>query len=268
MKMNYYRAHTKSGSIAGSVYVIGGIITIMLILGLVTPVLTPVKSRLLEVASSFWIASNAFEDFVQNIPYIFKDKGMLLAENQYLKEERVFVDAYLARITALESENLELQTLLGRTNRGKTVVSASILVRPNKSPYDTIIIDVGKVDNVLPGDLVITSGNILLGEVLEVFKNNSLVSLYSNPDSETDVLLTSDNLSARAIGRGGGNFYIELPRDLSVSTSVPITAAHAPEYILGIVGEIKFEPADVLQTILFKTPVNILHVKWVDIIRR
>jgi cell shape-determining protein MreC len=265
--MNYYRARVKGSSMTRNVYIIGGIIAVLLILGLATPVLTPVRGGLLEIASLFWKLGDTFENFVRNMPSIFKDKGVLIAENQHLKEERVFIDAYLARITALETENLELQTLLGRTNRDRTIVSASILTRPNKSPYDTIIIDAGEKDGVLPGDLAVASSNTLLGEVLEVFENYSRVSLYSSPDTATDVLFTSDNLSAKAVGRGGGNFYIELPRDLSVGASAPIIAAHAPEYVLGIVNEIKFEPADVFQTIFFKTPINILHTKWVDIIR-
>jgi rod shape-determining protein MreC len=167
-------------------------------------------------------------------------------------------------VQALKKENTELKELLGRSDiANRKTILATILVRPNQSPYDTIILDVGRNENIEINDKVLAQGDVVLGEIISVSDKTSKVRLFSSPGIETVVSVGEENITLTAIGNGGSNYIIESPREIEIKEGELITIAGPSIYILGVIGEIFSDPAESFKSILFKSPVNIQQLKWV-----
>lgn len=167
-------------------------------------------------------------------------------------------------IDKLNKENEELKSLLGRASTSRTIL-AYILKKPPFTAYDSYIIDIGSNNNVKKGDKVYLYGNILVGEISEVYGETSKVLLYSSFGQKYDVIIGSQNIQATATGRGGGAFEAILPRDVKVSIGDQVNIPDITNAVFGTVIDIISEPANVYSTIVFSQPINIYEQKWVQI---
>jgi hypothetical protein len=80
------------------------------------------------------------------------------------------------------------------------------------------------------------------------------------------VVLGSSSISVEAIGIGGGNFNIFLPREVEVKENDVIVIPSITSNIFGIVEKVNFKETDSFQTVLFKSPVNISELSFVEVI--
>lgn len=179
------------------------------------------------------------------------------------------------RVLALEQENIELKHLLGRdveyasTTASTSIqvpkdsVLATVLRRPPYSPYDSLMIDIGTAEGVVPSDRVLAPGNVLIGKVTEVYTNTSKVELYSNPGNTYDILIGKNNITATATARGGGVFEVVLPRDSGVAVGDVVQIPSITTVTFATVTAIVAEPARAFSTVLFSSPVNINQLRWV-----
>lgn len=213
-----------------------------------------------------WTSSGAAEQKISSYSYIFRSRQSLLDENQSLKDELFAEIAGSADRQALLDENSQLKAILGR-KAGRPLILGVILAKPNRSPYDTMVIDLGAGDNLSKGQKVFAEGDILIGEVAEVYADTSLVKLYSTPGEKTDVILSGTNTYAQATGRGGGNFEITLPQGMSVEKGTEAVFAGITPYVLGVVDEVISDARDPFQKILLSSPVNVADLKFVEIER-
>jgi cell shape-determining protein MreC len=219
-----------------------------------------------STASPFLEKQKKVEESTPNFFGFFSSKNKLLSENDELKRKLEDTQMVLTDRNLLLKENLELKEIMGRLVTNDMVL-ASVLAKPNASLYDTAIIDAGNNLKIKVGDKVFVSGNILVGEIVEVSKNNSKVKFYSSFKEQVSVMVGLYNIEATAIGRGAGNFEIKLPRDIDIKVEDPIFIAGTESRILGNVAEIIFDPKDPFQLILVKSPVNLFELKWVQILK-
>jgi cell shape-determining protein MreC len=234
------------------------------------------KESLVFVSAPLLRAKDSFKDRVNEIFSIFKEKQLLESENIDLRQKIRELEAKLLLSEALKRENKELKEILSRSG-GDFSVAASVLSRPPQSPYDVLIIDAGEKHGVEAGMSVSAYGSVFLGVVSEVFKETSRVKLASAPGQKTDVLIYGNNnenfntepgplvLPSRAIGRGNGNFEIILPRESAVGSGDRAMTLGTNPLIMGIVEEVVMDPADAFQKILFRLPVNIQELRWVEV---
>ncbi|MFA6227141.1 MAG: rod shape-determining protein MreC [Candidatus Paceibacterota bacterium] len=224
------------------------------------------RAILFWVGKPFWKVGSSLNSFFSNSLERLKSKSALIAENQLLQSEMTKgkKDTELNRI--LIQENTDLKDLLGRKSIYSKAVLASILVKPSFSPYDTLIVDIGTDAGVVVGDKVSADGNIFIGRVSEVYANSSKVILYSSPDEKVLVLVGSNNVLKEAVGIGGGNFKIELPREIDIKEGDDVVIPSISPNIFGIVEKVEYKEADSFQTVLFKSPINVLELKWVEIL--
>jgi cell shape-determining protein MreC len=208
-----------------------------------------------------WTSTNSAKEDISNA---LQSKQSLLAENQKLNDELMTDIAEAADRKVLLDENLELKNILGRTG-GKDLTLAAILAKPNKSAYDTLIVDIGTDHNITAGRRVFAYGNILLGVVSEVYANTSLVKLYSTPGETSDVVLGSGSAFVQAIGRGGQNFEVTVPRDMEIVKGSYAVSAGITPYVLGLVEEVISDSRDPFQKILLRSPINVQELKFVEI---
>ncbi|MFA6158152.1 MAG: rod shape-determining protein MreC [Candidatus Paceibacterota bacterium] len=218
----------------------------------------------LPMASVAWKSEASVLGIFGRLGSLVSSKYTLLVENQRLQGEIAIRDSGALLLDGLKRENEQLKSLLGRVPSGKDVLGI-ILSRPPLSFYDTFIIDVGSSDGIAIGDKVYSDGTVLLGDVSEVFGATARVSLFSMPGRIVPVLFGSSTVQAQAVGRGGGNFEARLPVGVDVKEGDAITFPHIRSHIFGIVENISVDSTDSLQTILFKAPVNMHQLQFVEV---
>lgn len=230
-----------------------------------TPVGSATRSLLGQFAPSVWGVGGKLVRFNTQIFSVFYSKSSLLEENEALKKEIRDISLKLLDRNLLYEENLALKERLGRSGPGQTVV-ARVLAKPPRSPYDTLVVDVGSREGIRGGEKVLYSDNIMIGEVAEVSEKTSKIKLLSSSGENINVTIGKSAVSALAIGIGGGNFEIKIPHDTPVSPGDSILAPSLMPYILGVVEYIESKESDPFKRILFKSPISPLEIETVEIV--
>lgn len=216
-----------------------------------------------------WRIENRIKDGAVATFSLFKSKEFLAIENERLSGELDSARLKLESISSLQRENEDLMLEMGREKipEAKSVIAA-VLSGPNIPPYDNLIIDVGKDQEVTVGDRVIYRPNIVIGEVVQVFSKSSKVRLYSASGMQTDVLLpVAEQIHAVARGFGGGNFFIELPSSIKLSEGMELLIPGSGIYILGVIDYIQVDTITSSQKVLIRYPVNIKNARFVHVIK-
>jgi len=226
-----------------------------------------VSGFLHTIARPLWSAQQATVVLIEGVPQYLQSKQKLITENSTLQSQIKVMQLQLHSRNVLYEENKTLKELLGRGTAEDTLL-AGILSRPHSSLYDTFVIDIGRTDGVEEGASVVVSGDIVIGVVERVFKNTSLVTLFSTPGVETEIVIGLQQIVATAIGRGGGNFVAQLPRDVGIEEGDSIVIPGVGIKLFGIVETIEVDITQPFQTILFKNPVNIAEIKWVQVVKK
>jgi cell shape-determining protein MreC len=223
-----------------------------------------IPAVLYPVTTVFWKAESGTIGWFVNMGKLVQSKYSLVKENKRLSDEVAARDASMLLLDALQKENEELKSVVGRIPKGKVILGV-ILSRPPMTPYDTLVIDIGTDDGVKPGDKVYTDGDTLIGDVVEAYAGQSKVSLYSTPGRVIPVIIGETQVETQATGRGGGNFIAKLPGEIGVDEGDTIIMPQIRPHAFGVVERVISETSDSLQTILFKTPVNIHEFKYVEV---
>lgn len=200
-----------------------------------------------------------------NINFLFHTKATLSSENEKLIEENLNINLSMIDYKILENENKELKEMLGRISANNNFILGNILTKPSHSLYDTIIIDIGENLDIKSGDKVYALGNIPIGNISKVYNNTSLVTLYTNPGQKTEGYVDGLNASVELIGRGGGNFEMIIPLDLSVISGTIIYLPGNVSEVLAQVNEIISNQSDPFKKVILSSPVNIQNIKWVEV---
>jgi len=208
--------------------------------------------------------NNAGEKFSNAGSFVYSKKS-LLKENEDLKLQINELSNKILNYNSVVDENIQLKEILGRKDDTPIMTLSSILSKPNQSLYDTLIIDTGENKGVLVGQRVFVKGNIPIGRIDAVYSKSSKVILYSNPGEKNEVIISGKNIFMQAIGRGGGNFEMTLPRDFVLDLGTEIILPGIIPYILGTVETIISDPRDSYQKALLVSPVNIQEIKFVEI---
>ena len=223
-----------------------------------------VKEIIFSISTPVWKVREIFIN--TNIFQYFKAKQSLINEQIKLQQELSQKSNLIILNDILQNENETLKSLLGRRSGEFNLILGTILVKPPQTPYDLIIVDVGKKHGIKLGNKVVANGNVYIGEVSEIYADSSKITLYSNPGNKIGVILGESMISAEAIGLGGNNFNILLPREIVIKEGDIILVPGLENNILGIVEKINFKETDSFQTIFFKSPINISELIYVEII--
>ena len=138
---------------------------------------------------------------VASVRDLFVDIRSLQARLTALLEERDQLASEAARIASLEREVAELQAALDlRATTSFTTVAAQVVARDFAIDRRYVILDVGSVDGVKVGDVVIGAGASLAGRVVQVSDQSCQVRLLTDPEFS----VTSEVASTGAIGQVRG----------------------------------------------------------------
>ncbi len=205
---------------------------------------------------------NAFIDFQKNLV----QKSSLRRELQHLSElnsqlinENAFLKERLKELTNIENllENRPLPEKL-----------AVVLSQAPQSPYDTILVDRGSDDGIQTGLVAVGFGSILLGEVTRVYPITSEIELFSYPGRKTEAWLPSLSLNIILEGMGGSNFKFSVPKNLDIKVGERVLADSREGYLIGQVEYIRKRPNEPLQDIIVGTPLNLRHLRLIELRER
>lgn len=224
------------------------------------------RNILFTVGTPLWYIKNSTVNFVSENLSVLKSKTSLLEENSQLKDQLLLKNKEQALYEILKSENEDIKNILNRKKNTQNLLLSTVLVKPFLSAYDTLIIDAGKSLGVKVGDQVLADGNIYIGYISDVHDDVSRVVLYSSPGEKVKVLIGNSNIEKEAEGQGGGNFKVDLPREIDVKEGDNVVMPSISTNIFGTVEKTEFKESDSFQSVLFKNPVNVSELKWVEVI--
>lgn len=182
-----------------------------------------------------------------------------------LNELQSTLDSYhadIAVVSLLESENQALKVEFDRDPESPGTL-AHVLTVPNRSFYDTFVIDAGSAEGVRVDQQVYAFDAIALGVVSSVAEHSAVVTLFSAPGRETSGTAVGSDVAVTLIGRGGGEYEVRMPRDVYFEVGSAIALQSVYPAVLAEVQKIITDPRDPFQRLLAKAPVNLTALKWV-----
>jgi cell shape-determining protein MreC len=225
---------------------------------------------ILIIDLALWYGISWVKKFRGTISPIYADTTALaLDSKQFLIKKVVAMqttldakNASLTELSILQAENIALKAELGREDSIKGIL-ARIIVPPNRSLYDTIILDAGSKDGISAGQEVYAFGSIALGTISQVNENSSTVSLFSSPGRQTSGTVSGSDLTVTLIGRGAGEYEVRMPRDITFEQGGVISQQYLEVHPLATIQKIVTDARDPFQRLLAKAPVNLQTLKWV-----
>jgi cell shape-determining protein MreC len=218
-----------------------------------------------SVGRPFWKAQEMIIDTAKQATLAVRTKSSVFNENERLIQENTNLKNTFIDYEILRKENEQLKDLLGRIPPTSHSIIASILAKPNRSPYDTLIIDGGQEAGMTEGAHVYADAKMPIGEVSKVYNNAALVMLYSNPGQTTEGILDGSNASVELLGRGGGNFEMSIPLDVPSEKGTLVLVPGISTEVLAVVDGILSSPTDPAKKVILHSPINIQNLKWVQV---
>ncbi|MDO8620342.1 MAG: rod shape-determining protein MreC [bacterium] len=221
-----------------------------------------------EVALPFWNAEHSVVARVRTAFAYFSSKATLEAEVERLTGELLRVNRLLLDRDLLLEENALLKKVVGRDATAQKRILGAVLVAPPRSPYDSVMLDVGSRDGVISGARVF-AGSVALGSVSVVYSRTSLVTLFSTAGSKTPVLILHEGLAlpVESVGQGGGEFIATLPKETSVSVGDAVVIPGLPPIPFAKVEAIVSSATDSFEVVRFKNPFSFSELRFLEVER-
>jgi cell shape-determining protein MreC len=219
------------------------------------------------IAKPFWKSTDMVNVAVDGSVNIVKSKSTLEKENYNLDTKVQELQNAMLDYDILKKENEDLKALMDRKATKDEFILATILTKPNRSPYDTVVVDIGLDHNLQVGQHVFANAVTPIGRVFEVYARTALVKLYSTPGEVTEAQVEGSNASIELTGRGGGNFEMMIPHDMEIVSGTNVIIPNINSRILAVVADVVSDPRDPLKKVILHSPINIQDLKWVEILK-
>lgn len=172
---------------------------------------------------------------------------------------------YQAFLYAEEVErNRELTALLNLPMR-EGYAHGTVIARPPRTHYDTLLVSVAEGTRVAVGDEVLAF-DVALGTVSDVRGTTVLVTLYSSPGTTLDVRVGDPTAITVMHGLGAGSVTFEVPKEVALQPGDVVRTAHA-ERTVAVVQRIIEEPERTTVTVYAAAPVASADMRTVDFVR-
>jgi len=221
------------------------------------------SSTFFSVAQSFWNVRNTLTNQVDNILTYFSSKTSLSSQIGSLQEKLVRVRELAIQNRILREENASLRVLVGRGIQDEWIL-AGVIEKPPRTPFDIILIDAGKRDGVENG-MMIVSGKIFLGEIIEALDDVSKVELFSIGGGTLEGVILRTNTSVTITGRGGGNFEAEVPRSFNIEVGDTVSLSGLETLLIAEVLSVESDSTAAFKTVLLRSPITLTSLRFVEI---
>lgn len=223
------------------------IVLIIFVLGFV---LKPIiSSWIIGAQNNFYKSGTNAYTFFNRIIF----SGSILKHNELLRVENQELTAKLSQLVNTKEENEELRSILNLgLHKDFKFIDAYVYAKDINT--DSVYINKGEKDGVKLDSIIINSQKILIGKVIKIFDNYSLVSLITSTQVKTNVEIGDTGIEATVKGRGNLEMAAEnIPQSAEIKTGdVVVTGKLQNEYPenlpLGTVKYVKITDLDPFQT--------------------
>jgi rod shape-determining protein MreC len=212
-----------------------------------------VGSRLLEPLQAS--VSSAFGQ-AEDVTSVLRRMTELSAQNDQYREEIDRLQAEIARLRELETENRDLRNLLGLKQRASTgeLLPVRVIARDPSPFVQAITLDRGTDDGVKEGMTIITWRGVV-GRVSRVSPTSSKVLLITDTSSSISGRVQTSESRVTGIVRGrpeGGLLMQRIPQEETLQTGETVVTSDfgglMPEgLVIGQIIQIRRKDVDVLQ---------------------
>lgn len=216
--------------------VLVGVIALVLLL-LVPKVVATAASM---VMTPIHLVSNWFALSSDSFPKFIRDRRTLIDELNTLKSTQSAQSGDRLTAQLLADENEELRRLLGE--EGQTRIVAGVIGRPNKMPYDVLVLDKGANDGILEGAPVFIGDNAVVGIIKSTFAKSSVVELITTPGFTVSVFIIGPNIYTNAQGIGGGQLRVGVPQGIKIEVGNLVVLPGVDSGIYGAVSHVQSIP--------------------------
>lgn len=229
---------------------------IVLVLRLVSPgLLTSISTPLWRLGSSSTEQFHTIFSSFGNVAQITRERDMLVAENQALKESNRGLQAQVADVTHL----------VGARTESAHHILAGVLAHPPVSPYDTLIIDRGGSEGVRAGSTVYGPGMTPIGSIESAGEHTARVALFSAPGRITDGWVGEKRVALSITGVGSGAFTATLPRESGVVVGDVVYLPGPGALPVGSIVRIDSNPSSPRDTVHIAPYTNLFSLTWVEV---
>lgn len=222
------------------------------------------ESPALKLAYPWLLANKLASGGAESWAAYLSRQETLAKENLTLKAENEALRLEVLAGKQVGEDYRSLRATLGESVPAAGQTLAKVILAPNRSPFDVLVVDLGKDNSrsvIGTGDLV-RSGNIALGTIASVSAYTAKVKLFSTPGEEVSAVIGPDKVPATLVGRGGGNFRAELPRGVTLALGDLALLPAWGDKIVAEVGAVDNDPEEPIQTVYLKSPVNLFTLAW------
>jgi len=142
-----------------------------------------------------------------------------------------------------------------------------VLLRPPGTPYDTLILDVGRREETEVGDLVFAGGSVVIGGITEVYGSTARATLFSAPGQTHDALIFSEGGSVPISleGQGAGSFVGKIPQGTPVAVGQTVIFSNISPVFAASVSYVEALPGESFQTVYMQMPTNPFTLRFVEV---
>lgn len=225
------------------------------------------QSPILTLSYPLLAFNKAWEGSALSWADYLKQQKSLVATNQTLKAENESLKLTILANQQAADDYRHLRATLGERELATKNLVARVIASPNRSTFDTLLLDLGRSNSgkpIGPG-LLVGNGDVLLGQLVSVDTKVSKVKMFSSAGEKTAAVIGPSKVPADLMGRGGGNFAAFLPRGITVAAGDLATVPMYGGRLLAVVGSVDNNPEEPFQTIYLKSPINLFTLAWLEI---
>jgi len=195
--------------------------------------------------SSSFIQENIFQVSLKTnnfINFIISIKN-LEQENVELKNNNLNLLSEIVKFKEIEKENEILREQIGLSlEESSKLILTSIIGKDSSDFGKYFLINKGKKDGIEKKFVVIASGNLLVGQVIEVFDSFSRIRLITDPNSLVNARIQDSGITGLIKGGQGSDLIFDLlPQGKNVeANSVVVTSGLSGLFPAGLlIGQIE-----------------------------
>lgn len=142
-------------------------------------------------------------------------------------------------------------------------VISTVIMRPPQTPYDAFIIESGIDEGIEIGDQVYAWEGFPLGEIIDVSKNRATVRLFSAPGNKMEVFIGTSTFAVIAEGKGGGNFFLKLPKVSDIKNGDLVARRFLPPEVFSSIESVDSNAGEAYTYAYFKLPISLNNIVYV-----
>ncbi len=206
-----------------------------------------------------------YQTSTATLPSYLRTKGALIAEVQSLR--RAVAEQETGALLAAQRRADETSPYDGFEQRSPDRIAAEVLLRPNRLPYDTLLIDAGSAEGVVRGAAVYAHGGAVLGTVERAYERSALVRLVTAPGVWASAYVFGPNIFTETEGMGGGTLRISVPQGVPLTAGDIVMLPAGGSGVYGRIVEVVSQESSPYQYGYVSSPVSLQSLRFVEVAR-